>query len=167
MITAEQKGFIKVFKLYIGTGYLFNTIFNFQCYKSKFLMDDNTSQRRVHGKTTYEWHTDDIRVHTSDIRMTYESMRVTYGWHTSTYERYTVDIRVHTSDMQMTYEYIRLAYEWDDMRMTFKWHNGWHAVRKKNSYLFKSFLIILFQNIWFVKEFLHAMAVLGCLIKLK
>ena len=24
----------------------------------------------VHGKTTYKWHTDDIRVHTSDIRIT-------------------------------------------------------------------------------------------------
>ena len=44
----------------------------------------------VHGKTTYEWHTDDIRVHKSDIRITYEYIRVTYeyiqvayGWHTS------------------------------------------------------------------------------------
>ena len=40
---------------------------------------------KVYGKTTYEWHTDGIRVHTSDIRMTYEYIRVTYGWHTSTY----------------------------------------------------------------------------------
>ena len=39
--------------------------------------------KRVHGKTTYEWHTDDIRVHTSHVRMTYEYTRVTYGWHTS------------------------------------------------------------------------------------
>ena len=55
----------------------------------------------VHGKTTYEWHTDDIRVHKSDIR-----------WHTSTYEWNTDDIRVHvdkiwahTNDTQMTCEW--------------------------------------------------------------
>ena len=84
----------------------------------------------VYGKTTYEWHTDDIRVHTSDIRMTYEyirvrygwhtstykwhtdDIRVTYGWHTSTYERHTDAIRVYTSDIRMTYEYIRVAYGW-------------------------------------------------------
>ena len=35
--------------------------------------------KKVHGKTTYESHTDDIRVHTSDIWMTYEYIRVTYG----------------------------------------------------------------------------------------
>ena len=39
----------------------------------------------VHGKITYEWHTDGTRVYASDIRMTYEYIRVTYGWHTSTY----------------------------------------------------------------------------------
>ena len=39
----------------------------------------------VHGKTTHEWHMDDIRV--------------TYGWHTSTYKWHTDD-RVHTSDIQ-------------------------------------------------------------------
>ena len=60
---------------------------------------------KVHGKTTYEWHTDNIRVHTSDIRMTHEYIRVTYGWYTSTYEWHTDDIQVHTSD-------IRMAYEW-------------------------------------------------------
>ena len=30
----------------------------------------------VYGNTTYDWHTDVIRVHTSDIRMTYEHLRV-------------------------------------------------------------------------------------------
>ena len=81
----------------------------------------------VHGKTTYEWHTDDIQVHTSgymnDIRMTYEYIRVTYGRHTSTYEWHTDDIRVHTSDIRMTYEYIRFTYEWhaSDIRMTCGW----------------------------------------------
>ena len=40
--------------------------------------------------STYERHTDDIRVHTSDIRLTYEYIRMTYGWH----------------------EYIRLTYGW-------------------------------------------------------
>ena len=80
----------------------------------------------VHGKTTYEWHTDDMRVHTSNIRISYEYIRVTYGWHTSTYEcigvtygwhtgtyEWNTDgIRVHTSDIWMTYGYIRLTYEW-------------------------------------------------------
>ena len=47
---------------------------------------------KVHGKTTYEWDMDDIRIHTSDIRMTFEFIRVTYGWHTSTYEWHTGDI---------------------------------------------------------------------------
>ena len=32
----------------------------------------------VHGKTTYKWQTDDIRVHMSDIRITCEYIRVTY-----------------------------------------------------------------------------------------
>ena len=53
--------------------------------------------RVTHGwhTSTYEQHTDDIRIHTSDIRMTYEYIWVTYGWHTSTYEWNTNDIRVH------------------------------------------------------------------------
>ena len=58
----------------------------------------------VHGKTTDEWHTDDIRVHTSDIWMTYE-------WHTSTSDWDTNGIRVHidktqahANDMRMTWE---------------------------------------------------------------
>ena len=73
----------------------------------------------VYGKTTCEWHTDDIRVHTSEVRMTYEYIQVTYGWHTSDvrmtykyiratyghhtgiYEWHTDDIRVHTSDIRM------------------------------------------------------------------
>ena len=62
-----------------------------------------------YGKTTYEWHTDDIRVHTSDIRMTYEYIRAKYGWHastqewhTSTYKWHTRDIQKHVSDIQMT-----------------------------------------------------------------
>ena len=70
----------------------------------------------VHGKTTHEWHTDDIQVHTcgymSDIWMTYEYIPVTYGWNTSTYQWHMEDIRVHTSDIRMTYEYIRATYEW-------------------------------------------------------
>ena len=71
---------------------------------------------KVHGKTTDDWHTDDIRVtygwHTSGIRVTYEYIRLTYGWHTSTYEWHTSDIRltydwhmsdirVHTNDIRM------------------------------------------------------------------
>ena len=95
---------------------------------------------QVHGKTTYEWHTNDIRVHTIDIRMTYEYIRVTYGWHTSTYEW-------HKDDIRMTYEYIRVTYGWhtrtyewhpediqvhtsdirvhtSDIRMTYEWHTG-------------------------------------------
>ena len=81
--------------------------------------------RRVHGKTMYEWYTDNILVHTSDIRMTYVYIRVIYGWHTSTYEWHTDGMQVHTSGIRMTYEYVRVAYEWhtgihewhtDDMR---------------------------------------------------
>ena len=75
----------------------------------------------VHGKTTYKWHTDDIRVHTSGIWVTYE-------WHTSTYEWHTNDVRVHTSDFRMTYEYIRVTYgwhmstyEWDTNNMRITW----------------------------------------------
>ena len=67
----------------------------------------------VPGKTTDEWHTDDIPVHTSDIRMTYEYIRVTYRWHTSdiplhttTCKWHTGDIRVHTADIRMAYAYI-------------------------------------------------------------
>ena len=87
---------------------------------------------RVHGKTTGEWHTNDIRVHTSDIRvhtsdirMTYEYIRITYEyirWHTSTYEWHRNDIRViyewHTSDIRMTYEYIWMTYKYilDDVK---------------------------------------------------
>ena len=103
--------------------------------------------------STYEWHTDDIRIHTSDIRMTYEYIRVTYGWHTSTYEWHANDIRVHTSDLRMTYRYMLVTYRW-------------HAVRKKNK-LFKTFLIILFQNIRFVKEFLPCNGCFGLFTKIK
>ena len=166
--------------------------------------------RRVHGKTTYEWHTDDIRVtygwhtstyewhtddirvHTSDIRMAYEYIRVayeyirvTYGWHKITYEWHTNDIRIHTSDIRMTYEYIRVTYGWhtstyewhandirvhtSDLRMTYRYMlvtYRWHAVRKKNK-LFKTFLIILFQNIRFVKEFLACNGCFGLFTKIK
>ena len=59
----------------------------------------------VHGKTTDEWHTNDIWVHTSDIRVTYEYMRVTYGWCTSTNEWHTNEIRVDTSEKRMTYKW--------------------------------------------------------------
>ena len=103
--------------------------------------------------STYEWHTDDMRVHTSDIRMTYEYIRVTYGWHTSTYEWHTDDIRVHTSDIRMTWHANYIDWHTDNMRF-----------EKKNKVIFFK---ALFQNHWFAKEFLHAMAVLGYLIKLK
>ena len=36
-------------------------------------------KKKVHGKTTYEWYTNDMRVHNSDKQMTYEYIRVTYG----------------------------------------------------------------------------------------
>ena len=69
--------------------------------------------------STYEWHTSDMQAHTSDIRMTYEYIQVTYGWYRSTYEWHTDDIRVHTSDIRVTYEYIRVTYGWhtSDMRI--------------------------------------------------
>ena len=70
----------------------------------------------VYGKTTYEWHTDDIRVrygwHTNTYKWHTDDIRVTYGWHTSTYERHTDAIRVYTSDIRMTYEYIPVTYGW-------------------------------------------------------
>ena len=53
----------------------------------------------VHGKTTDEWHMDDIRVHTRNIWMTCEYIRVTYRW-----------IRVYTSDIRITFEYIELTF---------------------------------------------------------
>ena len=77
---------------------------------------------RVHGKTTDEWHTNDIQGHTIDIRITYEHILVTYGWHTSTYEWHTDDIQVHTSDIRMTYEYVWMSYEY--IRVIYEWHTS-------------------------------------------
>ena len=87
--------------------------------------------------STYEWHTDDIRVHTSDIRMTYEYIRVTYGWHTSIYEWHTDDIRAHTSDIRMTHEGIWVTYKWHFIRMAFEWHTDdmWFERKIKLSFL--------------------------------
>ena len=118
------------------------TCMSFVCTRMSILLI--YQMKTVHGKTTYEWHTDDIPVHTSDIRMTYE-------WHASTYEWHADDIRVHRSNIQMTYEYIRVtnewhtsAYEWhmddirvhtSDIRMTYMYMRvtyRWHVVRKKN-----------------------------------
>ena len=39
--------------------------------------EENWAFNTVHGETTYESHTDDIRVHTSDMRMAYEYIPVT------------------------------------------------------------------------------------------
>ena len=120
----------------------------------------------VHGKTTDEWHTNDIRVHTSDIRMTYEYIRVTYGWHTSTYKWHTDDIRVHTitfewhtDDIQVHMSDIRMTYEWhkDDMRFEIK----------IKLILFKLFDMVFFPNIWFVKEFSACNAYFGLFTKIK
>ena len=82
----------------------------------------------VHGKTTYEWHMDDIRVHMSDIRMTCkhkDDIRVhtsdmplyigAYGWLTD-------NMRVQTSDILMAYDYIQILYE--HIRMTYEWHTS-------------------------------------------
>ena len=110
-------------------------IYNLKSYK-KFLKDMWLTKKnkklsiykvlyRVQGKSTYEWHTDDIRVHKSDIRMTYEYIRVTYGWHTSTYEWHTDDIQGHTSDIRMTWVHtsnIRMTYEY--IRVTYGWHTS-------------------------------------------
>ena len=72
----------------------------------------------VCGKTTYEWHTDDIQVYTSDRRMTCEYIRVTYGyhaityeWHMNAYEWHTDNIRVHTSDIRVHTSVTRMAYK--------------------------------------------------------
>ena len=96
----------------------------------------------THGwhTSTYDWHTDDMRVYTSDIRITYEHIRVTYGWHTSTYKWHTDDIRVHTSDLCMTYEWYTSTYDLhaNDIR-NIKLHNGFGAFRSL-------FLTICFKN---------------------
>ena len=110
----------------------------------------------VYGKTTYDWHTDDIPVYTNDIQMTYEHIRVTHGWHTSTYEWHksicewhTDDIRVHTCDIRMTWVHtnnirmtwvhtsdIQITYE--HIRVTCVWHTstycfGLFTIIKKGS----------------------------------
>ena len=111
-----------------------------------------------------------VKPHMSDIRMTYKCIRGTYGWHTSTYERHTDDIeslrvtygwhRVHTSDIRMTYEWHTndIRVQTNDIQMTYEYMQvtyRWHAVSKKNKVNFLNFfLIILFQNIPFVKELL-------------
>ena len=46
----------------------------------------------VHGKTTFEWHTNDIRVHKSDIRTTCECIWVICEWHTRTKHLYLLFI---------------------------------------------------------------------------
>ena len=66
------------------------------------------------GKTTDEWHTDDVRVHTTDIRMTYEwvhtgdiwitceCMQMTCGWHMITYRWHRDDKPGYMSDTYIT-----------------------------------------------------------------
>ena len=115
---------------------------------------------------------DDIRVRTSEIRMTYEYIRVTYGWHTRTYEWHTGtckwhtdDIRVHTSDKRMTYEYIRVTYA--SHTGTCEWHADDMRFERKVKLTFLNFLIILFQNIRFVKEFLACNGCFGLFTKIK
>ena len=44
-----------------------HVIFNWQYWLVVFYTFE-----MVHGKTTYEWHTDDMQVHTSDIQLSYE-----------------------------------------------------------------------------------------------
>ena len=119
-------------------------------YKNKSNNNNNNNEWHT---STYEWHMDDIRLHTSDIRMTCVYIRVIYEWHMSTYEWHTDGIRVHTSGIRMTYRYTRVTYRW-------------HAVRKKNK-LFKTFLIIHFQNIRFVKELLACNGSFGLFTKIK
>ena len=106
-------------------------------------INNESSRAATYGwhTITYEWHTNDIRIHTSDIRMAYEYIRVIYGWHTSTYDWHTDDIRVHMIDIRMT------------------------CVSKEKR--FKTFLIILFQNIRFVKEFLACNGCYGLFAKIE
>ena len=113
---------------------------------------------QVHGKTTYEWHTNNIRVHTIDIRMTYEYIRVTYGWHTRTYEWHPEDIQVHTSDIRVHTSDIRMTYEWhtDDMRFE-------RQIKLSFLKLFDNSL----SNFWFVKEFLACNSCFGLFNKIK
>ena len=56
----------------------------------------------VHGKTTDEWHTNDIRLHTSDIRMTYKHIQLTYGCHMNAYEWHTNEMRVYKNNQCVT-----------------------------------------------------------------
>ena len=111
----------------------------------------------VHGKTTYEWQMDDLRVHP-----------MTYRWHTSTSEWYMDDILVYTFEIRMTYEYIRVTYKWHDMRMTFEWQTNDMCFKRKIKLSFlKLFENSLSKYVICRKNSLHVMAVLGYLIKLK
>ena len=99
------------------------------------LMESNLMILKVHGKTTYAWHTDDIRVHTDDIRVIHEYIRVTYDY----IRVHMSDIRVYTSGIRMTCRYVRATYrlhtstyEWltDDKQVTYGWHTStyeWHT----------------------------------------
>ena len=62
----------------------------------------------LRGKTTYKWHTNNIRVHTNDKWMTSECIRVIYRWHVSKHEWHTDGIQVHTSDIRMIYGWHRI-----------------------------------------------------------
>ena len=57
------------------------------------------------------------------------------------------------------------THEWhtDNIRVTY----GWHIVRKKKSWPFSNFQIILYSNIWFVKELLACNRCFGSFTKIK
>ena len=129
---------LKIVVIFPKIWLIFISIFQFKYFVLCSFVSYSRIFNRVHGKTTYAWHTDDIRVHTNDIRMTYEYIRVTYGWHTSIYEWHTDGIRVHMSDIRMTCEHIRVTYGWhtsdiqmayEYIRVTYRWHATtyeWH-----------------------------------------
>ena len=88
-------------------------------FKLKFSMIiKKWSLKKIQGKTTGEWHTNDIGVHTSDIRVTYGWHTRIYEWHTdyirvhtNTYQLHTDNMRVHTNDIRVHTSGIQMTYE--------------------------------------------------------
>ena len=116
---------LKIVVIFPKIWLIFISIFQFKYFVLCSFVSYSRIFNRVHGKTTYAWHIDDVWVHTSDIRITYWYIRVhmsdirmtcqyiRYKWHTD-------DIRVHTSDIRMAYDYIQVAYGWHTS--TYEWY---------------------------------------------
>ena len=76
----------------------------------------------VHGKTTFEWHTNDIRVHKSDIQTTCECIWVICKWHTSTKHLYLLFI-LHVICMLLVYHSYLIVCHFFVTRLSFVCHS--------------------------------------------